>query len=225
MSGIWTGSRRRPPGPPGLPPWGSAWRERSGPAWPPPRRRWPRPPRQGCGWRGAGRSSRRLVVLEDGAARRSPASWLARVTIVWSTVSRSSVELSARPTSPSAVSCSTERVSSAVRARSSLNRRTFSIAITAWLAKVSRSAICLAEKGWASGPRLMKMTPSGVPSRSSGRAQHGPGEGAALPHAGHGFRKLSLGRHDVLDVDRPSVVHHPSADGATADGDAVSDRH
>ena len=44
------------------------------------------------------------------------------------------------------------------------------MAMTAWLANVSRSAICLAEKGWTSGPRLMTMTPSGVPSRSSGVA-------------------------------------------------------
>ena len=60
-----------------------------------------------------------------------PESCTARATIVVSTVSRSSEELIARPTSPRAVSCSTERVSSCVRACSSLNRRTFSIAITA----------------------------------------------------------------------------------------------
>ena len=60
-----------------------------------------------------------------------PESWTARATIVASTVGRSSVELTARPTSLKAVSCSTERVSSAVRARSSLNSRTFSIAMTA----------------------------------------------------------------------------------------------
>ena len=69
----------------------------------------------------------------------SPESWTARATMVVRTVSRSSVELTARPTSPSAVSCSTERVSSAVRASSSLNSRTFSIAMTAWSAKVCRS--------------------------------------------------------------------------------------
>ena len=33
----------------------------------------------------------------------------------------------------------------------SLNRRTFSIAITAWSAKVSRSAICLSVNGRTSG--------------------------------------------------------------------------
>ena len=48
-----------------------------------------------------------------------------------STVSTSSVELTAWLTSPSAVSFSTDRVSSPVRACSSLNRRTFSMAMTA----------------------------------------------------------------------------------------------
>ncbi len=43
----------------------------------------------------------------------------------------SRLPLTACPTSPSARSSSTERVSSCVRSSSSLNRRTFSIAITA----------------------------------------------------------------------------------------------
>ena len=60
-----------------------------------------------------------------------PESWTARDTMVVSTVCRSSVELMARLTSLSAVRCSTDRVSAAVRASSSLNNRTFSIAITA----------------------------------------------------------------------------------------------
>ena len=81
-----------------------------------------------------------LVVLVDGAAS-VPASWLARATIVLSTVSRSSVELTAWLTSPSACSSSTERVSSPVRACSSLNSRAFSMAMTAWSAKVSSRAI------------------------------------------------------------------------------------
>jgi len=59
------------------------------------------------------------------------ASWLARVTMVSSTVSTSSVELTARLTSPRAVSFSTDWVSSLVRASSSLNSRTFSMAMTA----------------------------------------------------------------------------------------------
>ncbi len=69
-----------------------------------------------------------------------PVSCTARLTMVCRTVSRSSVELIACPTSPSAVSCPTDLVSASVRDCNSLNSRTFSIAITAWSAKVlSRS--------------------------------------------------------------------------------------
>ena len=72
-------------------------------------------------------SSRGLVVLVDRRRRRRPTAGRPARRSSSSTVSRSSVELTACPTSPSAVSCSTERVSSPVRACSSLNRRTFSI--------------------------------------------------------------------------------------------------
>jgi hypothetical protein len=98
------------------------------------------------------------------------ASALARVTIVWSTVSRSRVELSARLTSPSAVSSSTERVSACVRASNSLKRRTFSMAITAWLAKVLSNSICLSENAPASAPVTVTV-PIGVPSYSIGTAR------------------------------------------------------
>ncbi len=60
-----------------------------------------------------------------------PESWTARLTMVASTVSRSSVEPTAWLTSPSARSSPTERVSSPVRVSSSRNSRTFSMAITA----------------------------------------------------------------------------------------------
>ena len=46
-----------------------------------------------------------------------------------------------------AVCCSSASVSSRFRASSSANSRTFSIAITAWSAKVSSSAICLSVNG------------------------------------------------------------------------------
>ena len=52
-----------------------------------------------------------------------------------------------------------------------------------------------------------------------------PGQRAGLPHAGHALRELRLGRHDVLDVDRPSVAHNLSAYGAATDREGVSDRH
>ena len=76
-----------------------------------------------------------------------PASWLARATIVLSTVSRSRVELSAWLTSPSAWSSWTERVSSPVRACSSVSSRAFSMAMAAWSAKVSIRAIWFSVNG------------------------------------------------------------------------------
>ena len=59
----------------------------------------------------------------------------------------SRLPLTACPTSPSAWSSSTERVSSCVRSCSSLNKRTFSMAMTAWSAKVWSSSICLSLNG------------------------------------------------------------------------------
>jgi len=110
-----------------------------------------------------------LVVLEDDTPvepgeldRAGRLSWSARVA-------RSRVEPTARPTSPSAVSCSTDRVRSAVRASSSLNRRTFSIAMTAWSAKVCSSSICLSVNGPAS-PRRSWRAPIAAPSRMRGTA-------------------------------------------------------
>ena len=55
--------------------------------------------------------------------------------------------LMTRRMSAVAVCCSSDSVTSALRAWSSLNSRTFSIAITAWSAKVLSSAICLSENG------------------------------------------------------------------------------
>ena len=57
--------------------------------------------------------------------------------------------------------------SSALLSWISLNNRTFSMAITAWSAKVLRSAICLSVKGRTS-VRRMRIAPIGRPSRSSG---------------------------------------------------------
>ena len=51
-----------------------------------------------------------------------PLNWTAWETILVSTVSRSRVELTAWPTSPSALSSPTERVNSLVRSSSSLNK-------------------------------------------------------------------------------------------------------
>ncbi len=132
MSGTWTGSRvtAMRPGTP------SPFRIGVAP------RHLESPPRRGCRSRGSGtpRSPRR--TRRSSPRRRRRAGWRGRR---WSssTVSRSSVELTAWPTSPSAVSSSTERVSSAVRACSSLSSRAFSMAMTAWSAKVFSSSIWL----------------------------------------------------------------------------------
>ena len=66
-----------------------------------------------------------------------------------------------------AVCCSNASVSWRLRVSSSLNSRTFSMAITAWSAKVLRSAICLSVKGRTSVRRI-KMAPIATPSRSKG---------------------------------------------------------
>ena len=70
-------------------------------------------------------------------------------------------------TSPVARSRSRASVSSRLRAASSVNRRTFSRAITAWSANVDRSWIWLSLNAWTSR-RQVTMTPIGVPSLSIG---------------------------------------------------------
>jgi hypothetical protein len=73
----------------------------------------------------------------------------------------SAIELEIAPsTSPDAFCCSSASFVS-------LNRRTFSIAIAAWSAKVRLSAICLSLNGLTSA-RRRNMVPNGLPSRSSG---------------------------------------------------------
>jgi hypothetical protein len=63
-------------------------------------------------------------------------------SIAWKTDSNSPGELEMTPsTSDVAVCCSSASLSSRVRACTSSNSRTFSIAITAWSAKVSNSEI------------------------------------------------------------------------------------
>jgi hypothetical protein len=56
-----------------------------------------------------------------------------------------------------------------LRDSSSVKRRTFSMAITAWSAKVSSRLICLGEKGRTSMRRI-EMAPTATPSRISGVA-------------------------------------------------------
>ena len=66
-----------------------------------------------------------------------------------------------------AVCCSSATRSSLLRASSSVNRRTFSMAMTAWSAKVLSRSICLAENGPGSA-RATAIAPMGAPSRSMG---------------------------------------------------------
>src|SRR3989304_537262 len=84
-----------------------------------------------------------------------------------------------------AVCCSSASVRSRLRACSSWNKRTFSMAITAWSAKVSSSLICLSENGRrvpvyygaaACGPPADR---SGLPDRNGGR------EGPVTRHMPH----------------------------------------
>src|SRR5262249_20957618 len=73
-------------------------------------------------------------------------------------------------TSAVAVWCSSASRSSALRSCNSLNNRTFSMAIAAWLAKVSSSLICLSLNGRTSS-RRMRIAPMAFPSRSNGVAK------------------------------------------------------
>ena len=85
---------------------------------------------------------------------------------------RSSVELTAWVTSPSARNSSTDCVSSRVRACTSSNSRTFSIAITAWSAKVvDQLDLLVGERPHCERHKMM--TPMGVPSRMSGTPSTG----------------------------------------------------
>ena len=68
-----------------------------------------------------------------------------------------------------AVCCSSVSVRSRLRASSSWKRRTFSMAMTAWSAKVFTSSICLSVKG-STLVFHRTNTPSSAPSRSIGTA-------------------------------------------------------
>ena len=78
-------------------------------------------------------------------------------------------ELMTRSTSAVAVCCSSDSVSSRVRCCSASNSRTFSMAITAWSAKVVTSSICLSVNGLISFRRIIR-TPIASSFRMSGTA-------------------------------------------------------
>src|SRR5262249_48545141 len=102
--------------------------------------------------------------MAKSALQRRPAD----STSVCSTDFRSKVErLMTLSTSAVAVCCWRDSLNSSVRAFTSSNSRAFSIAITAWSAKVVTKSICLSVKG-CTDLRASMMTPMAVPSRSSG---------------------------------------------------------
>ena len=75
-------------------------------------------------------------------------------SMAWNTGSSSPGELEMTlSTSEVAVCCSSASVSSRVRACTSSNRRAFSMAISAWSAKVVTSSICLSLNGCTTGRR------------------------------------------------------------------------
>jgi hypothetical protein len=98
----------------------------------------------------------------------APQSCVAFASIVSNTGSSSPGDLlMTRSTSEVAVCCSSASLSSRVRDCTSSNSRTFSIAITAWSAKVVISSICLSVNGPTSD-RVTVNAPIGVPSQRSG---------------------------------------------------------
>ena len=93
-------------------------------------------------------------------------------TRVSSTACRSNVErLMTLRTSAVAVCCWSDSLSSCVRCCTSLNSLTFSIAITAWRAKLVNSAICFSVNGLTSERRI-KRVPMASSSLSPGHRGH-----------------------------------------------------
>ena len=96
---------------------------------------------------------------------------MALASIVWKTGSIWPSEREMTPsTSEVAVCCSSASLRSRVRACTSSNRRTFSMAITAWSAKMMISSISCCVNG-STAARVKKMEPIGDPSRISGAAR------------------------------------------------------
>ena len=113
-----------------------------------------------------------------------------------------------RRISPVAVCCSSASVRSRLRASSSWNRRTFSIAMTAWSAKVLRSSICLSVNGRT--VRRMMMPPRATPSRSSGtkrmvrtRSLYRPSSTIAAEPAADGGAHVGTWTGRRLNIARP----------------------
>ena len=110
-----------------------------------------------------------------------------------------------RSTSLVAVCCSSDSARSLLRDSSSSKSRVFSMAITAWSANVSSSAICASVNGRTSWRRMMIDADRGVPSRSNGV----PSTCDRQPDA----RLARVGKLDsgliceIVDVNRASFEH------------------
>ena len=115
-----------------------------------------------------------------------------------------------------AVCCSSASVRSWFRASSSLNRRTFSMAITAWSAKVWSRAICWSVNGSASSRRSW-MTPGHLAFAQERNAQRRPM--AALAGKGTAFRELLGLRLKIGNVHGPALERAAAADAPRHDGD------
>ena len=113
-------------------------------------------------------------------------------------------ELMTCNTSAVAVCCSSA-------SRVSVSSRVFSIAMTAWSAKVRTSSICRSVKG-STRCRARLIVPTTTPSRNSG-----------TPSAVRSFPSVTVSGEgvfgvggDVRDVDDPSLQCSPSGHAATA---------
>src|SRR5262249_9439076 len=133
-------------------------------------------------------------------------------TSVCSTDLRSKVErLIILSTSAVAVCCRRDSLSSSVRACTSSNSRTFSIAITAWSANVVTSSICLLVNG--SGTLSCHHDhPDGISIPQQWDAKHRAVAGNLLPLVPGIFR---IGQH-VGNVDHPSLENRACIGGAAA---------
>ena len=125
------------------------------------------------------------------ASQSRAADW----TSVSSTVCRSKVErLMTLSTSAVAVCCWSNRESSRVRACTSSNSRTFSIAITAWSAKVFKISICRFGNNPASARAIAK-DPTGTPSRNIGMPMP-----LRYPHTAANSPRAYSGSRDIRDL-------------------------
>ena len=94
----------------------------------------------------------------------------------------------------------------------SLNSRTFSIAITAWAAKVSRSSICLSENGWTTSRRITMETERHSFAQER-RHESCPPAAMTRLDACPCLSVLGLGKRlEVDDVKRPPLIHCSTGD-------------